>query len=534
MHVWAHQVAEKWAHIGGMMGGFEVGNLLQLAPVAEIPPELRKRWSAAISRFHMSTAEQAMSTNDLTLVTSELSRAILALPSAEAFLARGKAYFGQGTDFYGLALHDFEQALELDELDDEETAECLRHASEIRGRLGTDRHGHVRSQWQTWPAARRHNKALASIQREISGLCRRSGRALELGQMCSHLHEEGCDLRWPWEAASPEQGDHLALQTMRLCVQLDQLPLVDPGTDIRLSDSAFARRCLLHLRCNGVKLEPCALLVLGEGLMYAKGVPRDLETARICLEAAARGSNKREGGTYLPDKFTEGHMKRTIANAEANACISLLEMHCSSPGSISDVQGLKKLAKDAADRTNSPDLAHMVARCYHHGQLWPAKPKSYVRWLKKAAAGHRSGKAALELGQLYAAGIEGVLEPNRELTTKWNKIALADPDVPVYEKMKLQSQAAAGSNMFDYMQAAAPHLAKHGLSSPAESVAGASTRCSACGKIETETAKLMTCSGCRSTKYCSKGCQKRAWKEGHKLACKAIINAAKTAASSSE
>jgi hypothetical protein len=31
---------------------------------------------------------------------------------------------------------------------------------------------------------------------------------------------------------------------------------------------------------------------------------------------------------------------------------------------------------------------------------------------------------------------------------------------------------------------------------------------------------LMTCSRCKSIKYCSRSCQVRAWKEGHKLVCK--------------
>ena len=530
MHVIFAQVAEKWAHVGQIGGGFEVGKLLRMAPVAEIPPELCKRWSSALSRFHMSTAEQMMSINDPGQVNSELSLSILAAPSAEAFLARGKAYIRQ--DFFALALHDFEQALECDELDDKEKVECLRHVSEMRGRLGTDRHGHVRSQWQTWPVAqRRTNEPLGVTQRALSGLIRRrSDISLDLSQMCSHPDEEGCDLRWPWEAASPEQGDHLALQIMRLCVQLSQMPFQDPSTGLELRDDTFARRCLLHLHTKGVKLEPCALLVLGEGLMYAKGVPRDLEAARSCLEAAAQELHKRESSTRLP-KYMEDHMNRIIANAEADACISLITLHRNSPGSISDVQGLKNLARDTANRTKSPALTYEVARCYQYGHIWPPNRKSYVKWLKKSA-GHKLGVAALELAQLYATGIEGVLERNRELHDKWNKIGLADPDIPAFDRRRLQDQLANGSSFFDHMQEAAPAFAESGIS-PAQSISGASTRCSTCGKTETEVAKLSLCSGCRSTRYCSKECQIRAWKEGHKLACKAIVNAAKTAASSS-
>ncbi|KAF7324101.1 hypothetical protein MKEN_00632500 [Mycena kentingensis (nom. inval.)] len=45
-------------------------------------------------------------------------------------------------------------------------------------------------------------------------------------------------------------------------------------------------------------------------------------------------------------------------------------------------------------------------------------------------------------------------------------------------------------------------------------------RCTECQKYETEAMKILRCSQCHVTEYCSRECQKRAWK-GHKAACNA-------------
>ncbi|KAJ6470348.1 hypothetical protein C8R45DRAFT_1015437 [Mycena sanguinolenta] len=45
--------------------------------------------------------------------------------------------------------------------------------------------------------------------------------------------------------------------------------------------------------------------------------------------------------------------------------------------------------------------------------------------------------------------------------------------------------------------------------------------CDTCGRPESETTKkqLLTCAGCLVAKYCSKECQRKDWKEGHKNQC---------------
>eukprot|EP00961_Rhodomonas_salina_P275856 3726581-Rhodomonas_salina.4 len=49
--------------------------------------------------------------------------------------------------------------------------------------------------------------------------------------------------------------------------------------------------------------------------------------------------------------------------------------------------------------------------------------------------------------------------------------------------------------------------------------------CSRCFVAETKTAKLLVCSRCRSSKYCSKECQTAAWKSGHSKACRPKVEA---------
>ena len=44
-------------------------------------------------------------------------------------------------------------------------------------------------------------------------------------------------------------------------------------------------------------------------------------------------------------------------------------------------------------------------------------------------------------------------------------------------------------------------------------------RCDICHAYAEGRTKLMTCSGCGVTKYCSKKCQKAGWKSGHKQMC---------------
>lgn len=45
--------------------------------------------------------------------------------------------------------------------------------------------------------------------------------------------------------------------------------------------------------------------------------------------------------------------------------------------------------------------------------------------------------------------------------------------------------------------------------------------CNSCGKAETAEQSLLQCQGCRIVRYCSKACQKDAWKT-HKKFCKLV------------
>jgi len=47
-------------------------------------------------------------------------------------------------------------------------------------------------------------------------------------------------------------------------------------------------------------------------------------------------------------------------------------------------------------------------------------------------------------------------------------------------------------------------------------------RCDVCNAKAAAGSKLMTCSGCCVTKYCSKECQRAGWKSGHKQMCKVL------------
>lgn len=44
--------------------------------------------------------------------------------------------------------------------------------------------------------------------------------------------------------------------------------------------------------------------------------------------------------------------------------------------------------------------------------------------------------------------------------------------------------------------------------------------CAQCGEPETESRKLSHCSRCKQVMYCTRECQRKAWKAGHKNACR--------------
>lgn len=54
---------------------------------------------------------------------------------------------------------------------------------------------------------------------------------------------------------------------------------------------------------------------------------------------------------------------------------------------------------------------------------------------------------------------------------------------------------------------------------------GKPRRCGSCGKDENASGNthLRLCSRCRHTSYCGEDCQKKAWVDGHKVDCKALV-----------
>jgi hypothetical protein len=49
-------------------------------------------------------------------------------------------------------------------------------------------------------------------------------------------------------------------------------------------------------------------------------------------------------------------------------------------------------------------------------------------------------------------------------------------------------------------------------------------KCWECGTLESPFLKLRTCQQCRLALYCSKDCQRAAWKGGHKAECKQHVD----------
>jgi len=45
-------------------------------------------------------------------------------------------------------------------------------------------------------------------------------------------------------------------------------------------------------------------------------------------------------------------------------------------------------------------------------------------------------------------------------------------------------------------------------------------KCHHCNSLADHNAKLLQCAGCNIARYCSRECQKAAWKSGHKMSCR--------------
>ncbi|DAZ97381.1 TPA: hypothetical protein N0F65_003404 [Lagenidium giganteum] len=112
-----------------------------------------------------------------------------------------------------------------------------------------------------------------------------------------------------------------------------------------------------------------------------------------------------------------------------------------------------------------------------------------------------AGKQVCELGA--GCGVSGLAA---HLYTKASRVVLSD--------------------LFDHTVRNLEHNVQLNKQSKIEPEAEEPAGCAQCGVLQKFSAdnpegKLMTCSGCRSAEYCSRECQKKAWKK-HKVECKQI------------
>ncbi|MBE3045012.1 zinc finger MYND domain-containing protein, partial [Candidatus Bathyarchaeota archaeon] len=77
------------------------------------------------------------------------------------------------------------------------------------------------------------------------------------------------------------------------------------------------------------------------------------------------------------------------------------------------------------------------------------------------------------------------------------------------------------------LHATAPHPPAARLAtytSPILAIPTASARHTTCAFCLCADRPVTACTGCRGASYCSKACQRAAWKESHKLECAALAN----------
>jgi MYND finger len=66
-----------------------------------------------------------------------------------------------------------------------------------------------------------------------------------------------------------------------------------------------------------------------------------------------------------------------------------------------------------------------------------------------------------------------------------------------------------------------PNLPRRGAgtSGPTGTSGGRLAICDGCGTLERKVGNLKNCGKCRQTRYCSRDCQLKHWKQGHKKKC---------------
>ena len=494
----------------------------------------------------MSTARRnagthSMEIRDLDSAISRFSESIASFPTATVFLLRSKALLSAPVHKQAQALHDIAQAISLREANPIEASNDTKlRIANLKAVLGTDCHGHRRFYWQTLASSFHRTgpngwieKILASFCKPSAGSGSRRRARPQLDRICSHPGDEDCDLRWPWEEDSPAEAEAMAIRMMRFCHVLVELELYvgppDDAESVVFIDPCFGRQCLLHLYKNGVNLEPSASRILGEALVYAEGVPQDIVMGKACLEAAAEGLHRRPTNTpgvaaYFPpdvQRWTE----ELDGEADAKACNHLLYVAKLRPEFVTDVEHLLKLSKASAKRSANARLCYEIGILYKSGILWPPNQKKSVKWLQKAA-GHKakpSGQAALELSRMYSVGVEGVLEPNPELHSKWERVAMGGENQIKSDQISTGMKMLMAHGGHDALMKAAMTRSPSGSSDASDlmsrCLSGARRQCGFCSQLEVPPSKLKDCAGCRRVLYCGKECQRNAWKAGHNQEC---------------
>lgn len=86
----------------------------------------------------------------------------------------------------------------------------------------------------------------------------------------------------------------------------------------------------------------------------------------------------------------------------------------------------------------------------------------------------------------------------------------------------LKLEEATGRVREGHRPAAAYVLGPTGVKRPVSKVVRDNGSCDNCGKQGAVAGGLKTCKQCKAVRYCSKACQKAAWKGGHKRVCKEL------------
>jgi TPR repeat protein len=183
-------------------------------------------------------------------------------------------------------------------------------------------------------------------------------------------------------------------------------------------------------------------------------------------------------------------MYTTAANqGHAAAQFDLGVLHHGGKGVSQDFQEAGRWFRKAAEQGHA-DAQYNLGVLHHGGKGVSQDFEEAVRWFQKALdQGHVN--AQYNLGVLHHGG-EGVSQDFQE-AVRW------------FQKAADQGHAEAQEFLEDYFQR--------------KKASASSTQCASCGRGCGTGVKLKPCSRCKAAFYCGEDCQRKHWKEGHKLSC---------------